>query len=43
MASTATTVICQAPEPKKWVKMSPISTPIATPSMTSATRRTRWP
>ena len=43
IAVVATTAICQTPEPKKLTKMSPTRTPIATPIVTSMTRRSRCP
>jgi hypothetical protein len=35
--------ICQPPDPNQWVSRSPTRTPMATPTVTSATRRRRCP
>lgn len=35
--------ICQPPEPSRCVRASPRNTPMATPRVTSATRRNRCP
>jgi hypothetical protein len=41
--SATTSVSCQAPEPIQIASRSASSTPSATPAVTSATRRSRWP
>ena len=43
MASTTTTAICHGPVPSTVTMRSPTSTPIATPTVTSTMRRSRWP
>ena len=43
MARLTISAICQPPVPSKWVSTSPRKTPMATPTVTSATRRSRWP
>ena len=43
MARLTINAICQPPVPSQWVSRSPTKTPIATPTVTSATRRSRWP
>ena len=43
IASATISAICQPPEPTRAVIESPTSTPMATPTETSATRRSRWP
>ena len=43
MAITTTTAICHTPLPKRWTNRSPVNTPTATPIITSATLRSRWP
>ena len=43
MPAATITAICHPPEPIRWVAASPRKTPSATPTVTSATRRWRWP
>ncbi len=43
IASATTKMICATPVPKKRTNRSPTPTPTATPTITSATRRNRWP
>ncbi len=43
MASPTISVSCHQPEPMLSTSTSAMNTPVATPSVTSATRRNRWP
>ena len=43
MATTTTASSWSTPLPNTWTNRSPMSTPTATPIITSAARRRRWP
>ncbi len=42
MASATISISCHQPEPSQSTSRSATSTPIATPRVTSTTRRNRW-